>query len=224
VQLHHEILEIPKTYLKEATFLQIFEHFVMKLASEQFSAKTVNFTRACMEIIVVYCLTKKEASTAWLQSLEFAKMNDLIEEFQAVTSFIANHPLPKPPTASSWKNYKRDHGILAVKNLFQKAEQRKIQGRLVHALYGLCDVVPLRAGGPWVAYQAANNGPHGGQGKYDELERQFRPHRLLHEAAELLFHPRTRIVEGVSMVEFLKDTERFDDEQEKMRRIAEDLD
>ncbi|KAL9575971.1 MAG: hypothetical protein Q9212_007509 [Teloschistes hypoglaucus] len=122
IHLHHRILQIPKTYLKNATFVQIFEHLVMNLASEHFPARTIHFTRACMEIIVVYCLTKKDASTAWLQSKE------------------------------------------------------------------------------------------------------FRPYRLLHEAAELLFHPRTRTVEGESMVEFFKDRKRFDEEQEKRRRIVEDLD
>lgn len=126
--------------------------------------------------------------------------------------------------ASNWKTYKRDHGIVAVKTLFHLAKQREIQGQMIHALYSLCDIVPLRAGGPWVAYNAANDGPHGGQGKYDHLEEQFRPYRLLHEAAELLFHPRTRTVEGVSMVEFLKDRDKFDEEQEKRKRIAEDLD
>ncbi|KAI4199124.1 MAG: hypothetical protein LQ350_004814 [Teloschistes chrysophthalmus] len=200
IYLHDQILQIPKGYLKDATFVQIFEHLVMNLAAEQFPARTVNFTRACMEIIVVYCLTKKEASTAWLQSTEFERIEDLFQEFQAAASFIAENPLPQPPI---WQ----------------------ATGKLTSETTAyLCDIVPLRAGGPWVAYNAANDGPHGGQGKYDHLEEQFRPYRLLHEAAELLFHPRTRTVEGVSMVEFLKDRDKFDEEQEKRKRIAEDLD
>lgn len=97
IYLHDQILQIPKGYLKDATFVQIFEHLVMNLAAEQFPARTVNFTRACMEIIVVYCLTKKEASTAWLQSTEFERIEDLFQEFQAAASFIAENPLPQPP-------------------------------------------------------------------------------------------------------------------------------